>query len=74
MTSAEFEKYCNAIRDKVGDSGTHGILRGLLWTALVIERPDIARKLLTRYGERSAQGIDPHGVSLTEPECKPCDK
>ena len=60
MTSAEFEKYCNAIRDKVGDNAELGILRGLLWTALVMERPDIASYLLTRYGERAAQGLDPH--------------
>ena len=74
MLTADFDKYREAILAKVDFPASHGIAYGLLWTAIVMERPDIARDLLTRYGERAAQGIDPHGVSLTEPECKPCDK
>ncbi len=70
MLTADFNKYRDAILAKMDYPGSDAIAYGLLWTAIVMERPDIARDLLTRYGERALQGLDPQGVSLTEPEAK----
>lgn len=65
MLASDFEKYHSAILGKVDYAGAYGIACALLWTALVMDRPDIARDLLTRYGERALRGLDPHGVSLS---------